>query len=66
MKFMSGYSAAARPTSAHRPNSSGIEEEQTLMDANIAHAELARPFDEGYANLGAVEFESMPSGPHCV
>ena len=28
------------------------------MDANIVHAELARPFDEGYANLGAVEFES--------
>ena len=28
------------------------------MDANVAHAELARPFDEGYANVGAVKFEA--------
>ena len=28
------------------------------MDANVAHAELARPFDERYANVGAVEFEA--------
>jgi hypothetical protein len=28
------------------------------MNANVAHAELARAFDKRYANLGAVEFEA--------
>src|SRR4029077_13643887 len=33
-------------------------EQQTLMDANVTHAKLARPFDERYANIGAVKFEA--------
>lgn len=28
------------------------------MDANVAHAELARPFDERYSDVGAVKFEA--------
>jgi hypothetical protein len=28
------------------------------MNANVAHAELARAFDKRCANLGAVEFEA--------
>ena len=59
MKFMSGYErcgaadVGASPEFLREPR-----EKQTLMDADIAHAELARPFDERYANVGAVEFEA--------
>ena len=33
-------------------------EEQTLMDADVAHAEFARTLDERYSNIGAVKFEA--------
>ena len=46
----------ARPTSAHRPEFLGkAREQQALMDADVAHAELARPLDEWDANVGTVE-----------
>src|SRR5262245_2238943 len=28
------------------------------MNANVAHTELARPLDERYTNVGAIEFEA--------
>ena len=35
-----------------------LREEYALMDADIAHAELASPFDEQYADVGAVKLEA--------
>src|SRR5215467_4767248 len=54
MKFMSGYRAAARPNiGASAKFLRESWEKQTLMYANVAHAELARPFDERHAGLSS-------------
>ena len=67
MKFMSGNSLAARPTSAQRPYSSGKPENSRPLWMQMLWMPSARACSmNGMPTSGLSSSQPTPCGPHCV